>query len=302
MLLPTGHLSLTACVHRVAERRDPDAAAQLSKARSAHKAIEPLLMEIFRLEELKRGAKKPAPPIPIDLRADEVRAMAKKNQQYREYQERIRAIPIPQISPEQLELRVRLRKAEARYVPISKEAQIFLRQSFGDGRLQAFCLRFTDGELEPIPAPRWWTRAADIAFSTELWSVLGPRDSRAIGHVLVRDADLETLLLPQGGSSPDPARSIAPLSNHAPVSASCSDPERLPPARRPSYSPEALGAWFRLREKRWPPDAPFPTEAEDLNAARTHFEGEIPRDPFREIRRNKTPTSWRKPGPRRARQ
>jgi hypothetical protein len=42
-------------VHRVAELRDTDAATQLSAARAAHKAIEPLLAEIARIEQLKRA-------------------------------------------------------------------------------------------------------------------------------------------------------------------------------------------------------------------------------------------------------
>jgi hypothetical protein len=73
--------------------------------------------------------------------------MVLKNQRYKEYQETVRAMPIPQLAPEQLELQERLRAAEARYASICREAQIFLRQSFGDGRLQTFCLRFSDGEL-----------------------------------------------------------------------------------------------------------------------------------------------------------
>jgi hypothetical protein len=52
----------------------------------------------------------------------------------------------------------------------------------------------------------------------------------------------------------------------------------------------------------WPKDAPFPTEAEDLAAAQNYFEGNIPRGKFREIRRDKTPADWQKPGPRRATQ
>jgi hypothetical protein len=263
-------------VHRVAERGDPGAATQLCEARAAHKAIEPLLLEIGRIEELQRA----------------IRAAALANQ---------RAMPIPQLAPEHLKLQERLQEAEGRYAPIYKEAQIFLRQSFGDGRLQTFCLRFTDGELEPIPAPRWWTRAGDYAFSTELWNP-GSRDKRAIGRVLVREADLETLLLPQGGGSPTPAECITPVPNDAPADASRLIMNGPPRKRRPLYSPGALSAWFVLRVQSWPADAPFPTEAEDLKAARIAFEGEIPRDQFREIRRNKTLARWRKPGPRRARQ
>jgi hypothetical protein len=73
------------------------------------------------------------------------------------------------------------------------------------------------------------------------------------------------------------------------------------PERRPVFSPEALSAWFLLRVQRWPKDAPFPNEEADLAAARNHFEGNIPRDPFREIRRKKVPENWRKSGQRKPR-
>lgn len=69
-------------------------------------------------------------------------------------------------------------------------------------------------------------------------------------------------------------------------------------ARRPVYSDEALNGWFLLRVRGWPKDAPPPNADACLAAARQHFEGAIPRDPFRRIRRMKTPESWRKTGPR----
>jgi hypothetical protein len=303
MLIPTGYLSLEACVHRVASHRNPVAATQLDAARADHKAVEPILAEIAGIQELKRSVKKPA-PIPIGPRA---RMIAAKNELYREHQERVRAISVPRLSPDQLQVQERLRAAEARYLPIYKDAESFLRQSFGDSRLPTFCLRFSDGELETIPPPRWWTRAGDDAFTSGLW--------RAIGRVLVREADLEALLVPQNGSSPAPTE-LTPADQ-----SSCnsqSDGGTLPPAstqagtalpitnrplseRRPSYSPDALRAWFVLRVRTWPEDAPFPTEAQDLAAARNSFEGRISRDPFRDIRRAKTPASWRESGPRRTR-
>ena len=66
---------------------------------------------------------------------------------------------------------------------------------------------------------------------------------------------------------------------------------------RPAYSAEALSAWFFLRVKIWPKHDVPPTEAQDAAAAAAYFEGKIPRDKFREIRRAKVPENWLKPGP-----
>jgi len=131
----------------------------------------------------------------------------------------------------------------------------------------------------------------------------------------VREADLEALLVPHGGSASASAQSIISsqaaygLNSEGNTVASpdlalieAARPSGPPSARRPSYSPSALRAWFGLRVVNWPKDAPFPTEAKDLAAAGNEFEGQIPRDEFRRIRREKTPGNWRKPGPRRARQ
>jgi hypothetical protein len=291
-LLPTGYLSLEACVHRVADHIDPNAAAKLSAARAAHKAIEPLLAEIARIRELKRSAEAGSSISPAVTRYVWASAAS--------------ATPIPQLAPEQLELQETLRAAEVKYAIICKDAEIFLRQSFGDARLPTFSLRFSDGEPETIPAPRWWTTAGVKAFTSGLWES---------GRVLVREADLEALLVPGGEGSPAPTE-LTPADESS--SGSLSDGDTLPPAsaqaetallvtdrppseRRPSYSLSALRAWFMIRVNGWPKDAPSPTEGEDLAAARNHFEGKISRDPFRKIRREKTPASWREPGPRRAR-
>jgi hypothetical protein len=288
-------------VHRVAQHRDPEAATRLSAAREAHKAIEPRLAKIARIEELKRSAERRWAPISLANIRD-VRMFAQNDLQHKQT---VRSMAIPQLAPKQRELQKSLRAAEAHYATICKAAELFLHRSFGDGRLQSFCLQSSDGELDSIPAPRWWTRAGDEAFTSGVWvSNPGGRISN-IGHVVVREADLEALLVPQSGISPPSAQS-GPEGNTAasPENASTevARPNDPPPARRPSYSPVALGAWFILREHNWPKDAPFPTEAEDLTAAGIEFEGEIPRDKFREIRRANTTANWRKPGPRRARQ
>jgi hypothetical protein len=302
-LLPSGYLSLTACIHRAAEHKDPDIATRLSAARAAHKAIEPLLAEIARIDELKRNAERTW--VPINL-AD-VRDARMSTLNDLRHKQTVRAMPIPQLAPEQLELQESLRAVEAHYASICKTAEVFLHQSFGDGRLQSFFLRSSDGELESIPAPRWWTRAGNYAFTSGLWvSDFGGRHSRAIGLVLVREAELEALLISQGGSSPAPAeRTIQASYSSAPDSNTLPPPDpaqglSIIDGRRPSYSPSALGGWFLVRVAAWPKNAPYPTEAEDLKAARNDFEGQIPRDEFRDIRREKTDKNWRKPGPRRA--
>lgn len=69
-------------------------------------------------------------------------------------------------------------------------------------------------------------------------------------------------------------------------------------APRQAYSAKALGAWFMLRVATWQGDAPFPSEAKDLAAAKDYFEGPIPRGGFREIRRAKVPAEWQKRGRR----
>jgi hypothetical protein len=220
-------------------------------------------------------------------------------------------MPVPVLTPEQVEICKWLETSEAHYQSTCKEAQIFLRQSFGDARLQTFCLRFIDGELDPIPPPRWWTQAGDYAFTFGQWVAdVGDGPRRTIGIVVLRETELEALLIPQGGNSPVPAEpalqasySPAPAGNTLPPpdpAQGLSITDGPPSVRRPSYSPSALAGWFALREAAWPKDAPYPSEAEDLKAARNYFEGQIPRGEFRKIRHSKTPENWRKPGPRRA--
>jgi hypothetical protein len=287
-LIPTGYLWLTDSVHRVAQHRDPDAAAELASARDAHETIQPLLAEIARIQDLKRRAEKSTPPSP----SFDWRRRSSNGQLHRKYQQRARAMPIPQLTPEQLQIQEKMRAAEARYAPIYKAAQTLLHQSFGDGRLQSYFQRSSDGELDAIPAPRWWTKAGYDAFTNGLW-LSRPEPSRASGYVLVRETDLEALLASQG--SP---RNVVPPPDHASAEAAQPTEIRQPPAQRPPYSPEALSAWFVLRVRIWAKGVPFPTEADDRKAAGLEFEGKISRDEFRDIRRAKTPKDWRKSGPR----
>jgi hypothetical protein len=67
---------------------------------------------------------------------------------------------------------------------------------------------------------------------------------------------------------------------------------------KPEFTEASCRAWFKLREGTWPKDAPPPTTADCLAAARAHFAGTIPRDKFRAIRRRAVSASWQKPGPR----
>lgn len=92
-------------------------------------------------------------------------------------------------------------------------------------------------------------------------------------------------------------RSVAPAKEPA---AMPSAPEpRGGPA--PVYSHDALRAWYRLRVGTWPGSHPPPSESDDIAAAVVHFCRDIPRDPFRAIRRELAPEAWKKPGPRRKR-
>jgi hypothetical protein len=298
MLIPTGYIWLLECVQRVAQHRDPDATTQLAETRIAYKAIEPLMAEIARIQNLKQTAE--MPPLPPRLAGDRVLESSSNDQ----------SAPGPLLTPEQLELRDNFRAALVHYAPIYKEAQIFLHQSLGDGILPSNLLRPGDGELETIPPPRWWTKAGHDAINVGLW---GP--SRQKGYVLVREVDLEALLRPSDRSSSAPADDgiLSPASDssvpggntvaspdHAPAEAACPMTNGQSSERRPSYSPNALRAWFTLRVASWPQNAPPPIEDNDFKAAQLAFEDHIPRDRFREIRREKTPENWRKSGPRRA--
>jgi hypothetical protein len=69
----------------------------------------------------------------------------------------------------------------------------------------------------------------------------------------------------------------------------------------PVYTHAALKFWFALRRSTWPRSHPPPSEADDLAAANAHFRRQVPRDPFRAIRRELAPDDWKKPGPRRRR-
>jgi len=66
---------------------------------------------------------------------------------------------------------------------------------------------------------------------------------------------------------------------------------------RAVFTAAALGFWFKLRVATWPKFEPTPSESTDLAAAEAYFDT-VPRDVFRRIRRENTPESWRKPGPR----
>ena len=69
-------------------------------------------------------------------------------------------------------------------------------------------------------------------------------------------------------------------------------------ARRPQFNLVGLGLWHHNRVQRWPPDAAYPTELEDWQAAQREFEGQVPRSAIREIRKKFAPENWRKSGPR----
>lgn len=87
-------------------------------------------------------------------------------------------------------------------------------------------------------------------------------------------------------SAPPAAMSPVPEADTAPIE------------RRPVYSPGAGKIWLLARVRDWPKDAPLPSAKIDLEAARKHFEGDVPRDPFRHLRGGVVPPNWRKSGPR----
>jgi hypothetical protein len=118
---------------------------------------------------------------------------------------------------------------------------------------------------------------AEIAYSFQDQRDQHPKDFELVEVRIERVAFLQPGYTPSG-----PAASPTPS----------------PQAPKPRYTPEACRAWFLLRTKTWPADARPSTVGECLTAARAHFAGEIPRDPFRELRRQVVPASWMKAGPR----
>ncbi len=69
-------------------------------------------------------------------------------------------------------------------------------------------------------------------------------------------------------------------------------------AGTPKYTPERCKEWLGWRVEDWPKDRPPPTAKECLAAARAHFSGDIPRDPFYELRATVVPEGWQKQGRR----
>jgi len=87
-------------------------------------------------------------------------------------------------------------------------------------------------------------------------------------------------------------------SNEAPPVAAASPP--TPHDVRPKPSDRQVRRWFKERVASWPDNLRAPTEMEDWTAVRQHFGAAISRtDEFRLVRRQETPTEWRKQGPRR---
>jgi len=79
-------------------------------------------------------------------------------------------------------------------------------------------------------------------------------------------------------------------------------PVPIPPAPPPpTYSVDALRAWYRLRAAIWPPSDIPPTERDDIDAARAYFRPDVSREAVRRCRETLAPASWRRPGPRRRR-
>ncbi len=69
-------------------------------------------------------------------------------------------------------------------------------------------------------------------------------------------------------------------------------------AGKPKYTHERCKEWLGWRVEDWPKDRPPPTAKECLAAARAHFSGDMPRDPFYELRATVVPEGWQKQGRR----
>jgi hypothetical protein len=154
-----------------------------------------------------------------------------------------------------------------------------LRQALEAGALRA--MGFRDGMPVPVPAAYWrtpvrWCEAAGATVEAD------PFERAAKGD-----------LVPMDGAF------IAPALDRGDVARWCG---ALPPAPPPpTYSVEALRAWYRLRAATWPPGDIPPTERDDIDAARAHFRRDVSREVVRRCRETLAPASWRRPGPRRRR-
>jgi hypothetical protein len=125
-----------------------------------------------------------------------------------------------------------------------------------------------DGMLAPrirVPADRWRVLKPDIANNT------------ASAHGRQQLADI-LVFRPEDAPG-----------DVTPTHAAANGPHR--------YSLEALRAWYLLRRKTWPPNRPFPSEAEDWADAKAYFD-DVPRATIRAVRRDLAPSGWRKPGQR----
>jgi hypothetical protein len=146
--------------------------------------------------------------------------------------------------------------------------------------------------LRRIPGDAWTTlRLAHVAEGR----AQGPGVELFGIHVAAAAAPAEPA--PAAPSPPEPAQGertdLQPEDGAGP---------KLPRTNaKQAYSPEALAAWFLLRVKTWPKGEPPPSEADCIAAAQAYFADAPGRDPIREIRRQKTPESWRKRGPKRRR-
>ena len=216
-------------------------------------------------------------------------------------------------------------EGEKRYASALAEARDRLRRALAKGELIAQLQLQGTGDLVELNLPqRWYTTNGGWALEDgrfwwpadarePLWQSDGrPRDD-IDGLVLLGDGAFAAWLSQAGSPKEASGETVGPESGTRPpvkISPPVAPVERLsaPTQRRPAsidlypeYSPRNLAGWFVLRVGSWPKDRPYPNEDEDLAAAGAHFGRLPPRDPFRVIRKEKTPKEWRKPGPRKSR-
>ncbi len=72
----------------------------------------------------------------------------------------------------------------------------------------------------------------------------------------------------------------------------------LTASQKPKQTNLAVRKWMEDRVSNWPDNKTPPSEQEDWEAVRRHFESGLTRDEFRIVRKDLTPEEWRKQGPR----
>lgn len=182
--VPAGYVALVKCVRDLAHRLEPGTINEWLEAFNERDRVMPVPDELDEAEDSEEDSEQDDQSTPQ---------------------------AVAELTPEQAAVVARVQKAEAAYALVWKRAREHLRQVFGDGVVQTSCLRSSDGEIEPIPFALWWTNIALTALRSGCWpSCSGNRAGIGSGTVLVREADLDTILSPskpKTGTNPAPPAS-----------------------------------------------------------------------------------------------